>query len=507
MVREDILKFQITICVVLKISIVKSNSTLLVWDYMIFIIHEHTEDMNMTLKRLGAVMVSMALLVGGLSGCANNTDAQNKEAENTEVEVASEVDSESTAEVNAEESAEAEASPQQTAFNTYFITPELLNVSGEENLVILDARGQEAYDKGHIPGALPLTWQSLSQMDVEFASENWGTLKSAETLSEALAGLGLQKDSMVIVYSDTQKGWGEDGRIKWTLQAAGIQNVKMLDGGIEGWANAGFELTKTATVVEATEFQIEALDLVHSIDTATLSSEYDQYKVIDTRDLDEFEGAQKFGEARGGHLPGALWMSYKDLLEKDGTLKSPDTLETVFQDAGLSKSDKIVTYCTAGIRSAHYAEILKMLGYDNVVNYDASYYVWANTPELKVGRVVKDHAYNYYTADHLKAALEADDTFELLDIQVEEEFDAHHITGAVETNAFPVKSDEDKAKLDITLEALKANSTDIVIVCPRGGGGAQRTYQHLEAQGIASNRLYILEGGQAEWPYSEFMNQ
>jgi len=473
-------------------------SILLVLGYMIFITHEHMEEMNMTLKRLGAVMVSIALLVGGLSGCSSNTEVQSTESDNTEVEVASEVESE----------VESDDSTEESVFDTYFVTPEWLNTSGEDsNLIILDARGQEAYDKGHVPGALALTWQSLSQMDVEFASENWGTVKSEEALSEALSALGLQKDSTVIVYSDTQKGWGEDGRIKWTLQAAGIQNVKMLDGGIEGWKNAGFELTKVATVAEATDFHIESLDLVHSIDTATLSAGYDQYKIIDTRDLDEFEGAQKFGEARGGHLPGALWMSYKDLLEKDGTLKSLDALETVFEDAGLNKSDKIVTYCTAGIRSAHYAEILNMLGYENVVNYDASYYVWANTPDLKVGRVVKDHAYNYYTADHLKAALEAEDAFELLDIQVEDEFDAHHINGAVETNAYPVKSDEDKAKLDITLDALKANTNDIVIVCPRGGGGAERTYQHLEAQGIASNRLYILEGGQADWPYSELMNQ
>lgn len=455
----------------------------------------------MALRRLGAVMMSVALLVGGLSGCSNEIQVNNGEQSTVNTEAAETVETVET------ETSDTESDEKQQAYDTYFVTAEWLEANSEAaGLVVLDARGQEAYDKGHIAGALPVTWQSLSQMDVEFASEKWGTLKDEKALRQALSALGLTKESQVVVYSDTQKGWGEDGRIMWTLQAAGIQNVKMLDGGVEGWKKAGYEFSKVATVAEASDFAVESLNLVASIDTATLASEYDQYKIIDTRDFDEYEGAQKFGEARGGHLPGALWMSYKDLLEKDGTIKSVDTLETIFEEAGLSKSDKIVTYCTAGIRSAHYAEILKMLGYENVMNYDASFYVWANTPELKIGRVVKEYAYNYYAPDHLKAALEAETALTLLDIQPEDDFAAHHITSALETNAYPVKSDEDKAKLDATLEALKAETTDIVIVCPRGGGGAERTYQHLQTQGIDPSRLFILEGGQADWPYAELMN-
>lgn len=452
----------------------------------------------MTLRKFGAVVLSAAMLVGVLSGCSNGTETK-VEAENTEVSQAAGEVAESTEAVELTEA--------QKAFDTYFVTPEWLHEQGENaQMVIIDARGQEAYDKGHIPGSLPVAWQGLSQMGVEFASENWGTIKDEVALGQALSALGLTMDSEVVVYADTQKGWGEDGRIMWTLQAAGIENVKMLDGGVEGWDKAGFELTKTASEAVASEFTIESLDLSASIDTAMLAENYDQYTIIDTRDKDEYEGAQKFGEARGGHLPGALWISYKDLLEADGTLKPVENLEKVFEEAGLSKSDQIVTYCTAGIRSAHFAEILTMLGYDNVMNYDESFYVWANTPEMKLGRVVKDHAYNYYAPEHLKTVLEEKGEFTLLDIQPEDDFQAHHITGAVETNAYPVKSDDDKAKLDITLDALKANETDIVIVCPRGGGGAERTYQHLEAQGIDSSRLFILEGGQADWPYEELMN-
>jgi len=457
----------------------------------------------MTFKRFGAVILAVALMAGGLSGCSNNTDAE-ENTQNVESAVEKQAEETSTEETNESEDVVDAA---EEAFDQYFVSAEWLESNmNNENLVIIDTRGQEAYDKGHIEGSVVVAWQGLSNMGVEFASDGWGALKEASAMSEALSALGLTSDHSVVVYADTQNGWGEDGRVKWTLEAAGIEDVKMLDGGLNAWKAAGYDLTKEATLVETSDFKVENMNLVESIDTNTLVAEYIDYKIIDTRDKDEFDGAQKFGEARGGHLPGATWIAYKDLINKDGTMKTVEELETLFAQAGLNKEDKIATYCTAGIRSAHFAEILQMLGYENAVNYDESFYVWANKPELKLGLVKKDYAYNYYSADHLKSALEANETFTLLDIQVAEEFEAHHIATALETNAYPVKSDEDKAKLEMQLEVLKSDSNPVVIVCPRGGGGAERTYQYLEANGIASNRLYILEGGQDKWPYENAVN-
>ena len=37
----------------------------------------------------------------------------------------------------------------------------------------------------------------------------------------------------IIIFSNAQDGWGDDGRILWTLLAAGYENVKMVNGGYE----------------------------------------------------------------------------------------------------------------------------------------------------------------------------------------------------------------------------------------------------------------------------------
>ena len=107
--------------------------------------------------------------------------------------------------------------------------------------------------------------------------------------------------------------------------------------------------------------------------------------------------------------------------------------------------------------------------------------------------------YNYISAAALEARLTAKEPIHLVDIQVEEEFAKHHITGATATHAYPVKTEEEKAKLQAVLTKLQADKVPVVIICPRGAGGATRTYDYLLSQGIAAERLLILEKGQEGW--------
>ncbi|SCG82260.1 putative thiosulfate sulfurtransferase [Proteiniborus sp. DW1] len=256
---------------------------------------------------------------------------------------------------------------------------------GKENLLILDARGADTYAKGHIPGSIAVMWQNFADMSgAPGENPDWGTVLEPKILSEKLSAFGISKDKEIVVYTSTKGGWGEEGRIVWMLKRAGFDNVKMLDGGFEYWKANNYEISKD--IVEPTPATVEVTELDNStnIDTDELASKIDELVIIDVREKNEYEGAQNFGEARGGHLPGAINITFNQFLKDDGTLKSAKEIKTILDENGIEKDDEIVTYCTAGIRSAHMQIVLTMMGYENVRNYDASFYAWSGNPDLEL---------------------------------------------------------------------------------------------------------------------------
>jgi len=114
-----------------------------------------------------------------------------------------------------------------------------------------------------------------------------------------------------------------------------------------------------------------------------------------------------------------------------------------------------------------------------------------------------DNTYNYISAPELESRLKDQQTINIIDIQVENEFTQKHIKGAEPTYAYPVKKATDRVKLDAAVKRLKSNSDPVVIVCPRGAGGARRTFDYLLEQGITFERLLILEKGQQGWTCEE----
>lgn len=267
--------------------------------------------------------------------------------------------------------------------NDYFVTANWLADNLEnKNIVILDARSEKAYNKEHIPGAINVAWQSLANMKGKAGDKGWGVALNKEELSKKLEALGIDKNTEVITYAN-KDGWGEDGRLTWELKTAGI-NSKMLDGGFDIWSKEGRVTTKDVPVVVSKTLNIEQINSNTTVTTENLYENMSKYTIVDARAKDEYDGATKFGEAVGGHIKGAISLPFNEVYKEDGTIKSEKELNEIFKKAGLTKEQEIVTYCTAGIRSAHLALILNMLGY-NAKNYDASYYEWATThPDLIV---------------------------------------------------------------------------------------------------------------------------
>ena len=277
-----------------------------------------------------------------------------------------------------------ESSEEKVAFEGEYVVSAEYVKENLDNIILVDARGEDEAKKGTVAGAIATTWGYLATCEDGVAGDpNWGCILDTERLSERLGELGLAKDAEIVLFANAEKGWGDDGRIAWELIAAGYENVKIVDGGIEALKASGVEIVKGAAIPEPVEVTVEAIDETHVINTDELKSIYDECKIVDVRDDKEYEGKTLYGEANGGHLPGAIHIKYTDLFNSDSTLKSNEELTKMFEDAGLSKDDHIVAYCTGGIRSAYMQLVMEMCGFENSENYDESFYRWCVSEELE----------------------------------------------------------------------------------------------------------------------------
>jgi rhodanese-related sulfurtransferase len=112
-------------------------------------------------------------------------------------------------------------------------------------------------------------------------------------------------------------------------------------------------------------------------------------------------------------------------------------------------------------------------------------------------------AANYVKPDIFKQWLASNKPLVIVDIQPAVDFGVQHFRGSIETNAFPSKSDEEKKRLDKTLATIRSSKGDVVIICPKGKGGALNSYDYLKSKGVPETRLFILEGGIDGWPYPD----
>ena len=278
-----------------------------------------------------------------------------------------------------------------TQFNFKQLVDEeyLLSNRENDNLVVIDARGgmlEEGalmYDKATV-----VDWTDISLLG-EFGGEELGKLLSKENYQQIFSKLGVKEDSEVLVYGFTMpdQGFGDEGRILYTFNYAGFDNVKIIDGGFKQVESLGFNKKYNPS-----EDRIDVSDVVrvegennsNAIFTDELLSLVgnSNVQIIDTRLEVEYNGRVIYGENKAGHIPTAISIPFNSLVDKDGFIKSREELEKYFEEKGLDKNKLQITYCTTGVRASYVAVILTELGY-KVRNYEPSFARYANVGEVE----------------------------------------------------------------------------------------------------------------------------
>lgn len=244
-----------------------------------------------------------------------------------------------------------------------------------KNPLLLDARDNKLRTQNPVSNTIPINWIDFSMEEPHLK----GNLQKPEALYSLLKNMGIEPVKPIVVFGDPISGWGEEGRIVWMLRCLGFSASYILDGGVNALNYSdsnlfgdimdrySFKHNVSAHLSEFNKYTILAEELKNNLN---------KYTILDTREKREFEGSTLYGESRGGHLPQAKWLYYKDLLDKDGFIKEDNELETVFKTLGIKKDIPIVSYCTGGVRSGWVTLVLNSLGYI-AKNYPGSGWEWS----------------------------------------------------------------------------------------------------------------------------------
>ena len=257
----------------------------------------------------------------------------------------------------------------------------------------------DEYAEGHIPGALYLDTNWLED------PVDWNR-RSPEAIETALLALGITKDTTIVVYGRDTEG---DANEKWPgrragqiaatralmiLRYAGVDDVRLLDGGYDWWVRAGNPLEtvdRRPTPVAAFGATIPVRpEVIVDIDEAKqIIADPDGAALVSIRTWREHignvSGYNYIGPA--GRIKGDVWgncgtdayhmQHYRNV---DNTMRAYPEIAANWAEAGITPDKWVAFYCGTGWRASETWFYAYLQGWQRVAVYDGGWFEWSKDP-------------------------------------------------------------------------------------------------------------------------------
>ncbi len=272
------------------------------------------------------------------------------------------------------------------------MTPaELEQRLGKPDVVVIDARGPDAYAAGHIPGAVNVhdifSYLAMSTPD------GMGELKGK--FAEIFGKAGLSGAETAVIYEGSMNtGFGMSCRGYFLLKFLGYPKAAVLHGGLAAWTAAGLPVSTDPVAPEPKTFPLRDTGTEFMIGRAEMLAALDDDSVckLDVRDVDEWVGTSSspYGPdfcPRKGRIPGSKWIEWYRLMKptpQGPMFKASDEIMAEAHSVGIDKSTPVYLFCFKGARASNTFVALKEAGIEDVRLYFGSFNEWSRDMSLPV---------------------------------------------------------------------------------------------------------------------------
>ncbi len=230
-----------------------------------------------------------------------------------------------------------------------------------------------AYDEGHPAGAVAWNWTSQLQDQVS------RDVASREVVTDLLRSAGANDDSQIVLFGDNNNWFA--AYALWMLELYGVTNTALMDGGRVKWLAEGRATVTDAPAAGSGSIAVAERDEALRARLPDVLAHVEAGgQLVDVRSPDEFNGVIMAPPGlpetaqRKGHVPGASNIPWATAVAEDGTFKSADELNDIYQSQGITGDQPVIAYCRIGERSSHSWFALRyLLGIVNTSNYDGSW--------------------------------------------------------------------------------------------------------------------------------------
>ena len=257
----------------------------------------------------------------------------------------------------------------------------------------------EEYAEGHIPGAHYLDTNWLED------PADWNR-RSPEAITAALESLGVTQDTTVVVYGRDTEGHANEkwpgrraGQIAATralmiMRYAGVDDVRLLDGGYDWWVQEGnpVETVDRPPVPVASfgaQVPVRPEVIVDIGEAKAILADPDGAALVSVRTwrehIGDVSGYNYIGPA--GRIKGDVWgncgtdayhmQHYRNI---DNTMRAYPEIAANWAEAGITPDKWVAFYCGTGWRASETWFYAYLQGWRRIAVYDGGWFEWSQDP-------------------------------------------------------------------------------------------------------------------------------